>query len=158
MNIRKALEKVQNNEQNLKELSKSNPDYADVRQLVNLAEDLETYTKNKQNIELLSEKISKMEQILSQLDNVAFSEIDNLKSVVENSINAETLTSKLKDELSEAITKVNSRVTNLVGATGSGEVWLKNLDDVDRNTVASPQDNQVLAYDAAIGKWRATNT
>tara|TARA_B100000131_G_scaffold33018_2_gene30611 strand:- start:6776 stop:13372 length:6597 start_codon:yes stop_codon:yes gene_type:complete len=157
MNIRKALEKIQNNEQNLKELSKSSPDYADAKQLVNLAEDLETYTKNKQNIELLSEKISKMEQILSQLDNVAFSEIDNLKSIVENSINAETLTSKLKDELTEAITKVNSRVTNLVGATGSGEVWLKNLDDVDRNTVASPQDNQVLAYDSAIGKWRATN-
>ena len=158
MSIRKALEKVQGFDKNndnsrlYEELSVD-----EVTELIILAENLEKFTKNKKQIVELDSKVSKLEEVFSKLDATTFKELDNLKKVIKTSKTAEVLTAEIKEELTEAIAQVSSRMTTLVGTSGSGEVWLKNLDDVDRNTVAEPQDNQVLAYDSAIGKWRATN-
>ena len=158
MSIRKALEKVQNfsrakvdfNEKSFDQLSVD-----EVHELIKLAENLERYTKNKKQLVELDSKVTKMEEVLQKLDNITFSEIDNLKRLIKNSKSAENLTENLREELTEAIGQVSTRMSTLVGATGSGEVWLKNLDDVDRSSVSSASNGQALVYDSSMGKWKA---
>ena len=158
MSIRKALEKVQNfskakvdfNEKSFDQLSVD-----EVHELIKLAENLERYTKNKKQLVELDSKVTKMEEVLQKLDNITFSEIDNLKRLIKNSKSAENLTENLREELTEAIGQVSTRMSTLVGASGSGEVWLKNLDDVDRSSVSSASNGQALVYDSSMGKWKA---
>jgi hypothetical protein len=43
------------------------------------------------------------------------------------------------------------------GSSGGGAVLLYDLDDVDRSSVKSPNDSQILVYDATLRKWKAAN-
>ena len=43
------------------------------------------------------------------------------------------------------------------GSSGGGEVWLKKLDDVDYQSLKNAADGQVLTFDAASGKWIASD-
>ena len=156
MSIRKALEKVQGFDKNndnsrlYEELSVD-----EVTELIILAENLEKFTKNKKQIVELDSKVSNLEEVFSKLDATTFKELDNLKKVIKTSKTAEVLTAEIKEELTEAIAQVSSRMTTLVGTSGSGEVWLKNLDDVDRSSVSSASNGQALVYDSSTGKWKA---
>ena len=40
--------------------------------------------------------------------------------------------------------------------TGSGEVWLHRLDDVDYNSVKNPSNSQMLVWNSSTSKWRAS--
>lgn len=42
-------------------------------------------------------------------------------------------------------------------SAGSGEVNLRNLDDVDYNSVSSPTNGQVLTYNSTVSKWQANS-
>jgi len=42
-------------------------------------------------------------------------------------------------------------------SAGSGEVNLRNLDDVDYNSVSSPTDGHSLVYNETLGKWQANS-
>lgn len=66
------------------------------------------------------------------------------------------------DQLTEQVDKRISKVAFNVAAagagvshSGSGEVLLHRLDDVDYNTVKSPTDGQVLTWSSSLGKWQA---
>ena len=61
-------------------------------------------------------------------------------------------------ELSKTVdTKLSKIAYNAVTGTsaGSGEVNLRNLDDVDYNSVSSPTNGHVLIYNSTLGKWQA---
>jgi hypothetical protein len=61
-------------------------------------------------------------------------------------------------ELSKTVdTKLSKIAYNAVTGTsaGSGEVNLRNLDDVDYNSVSSPTNGHVLVYNSTLSKWQA---
>jgi hypothetical protein len=61
-------------------------------------------------------------------------------------------------ELSKTVdTKLSKIAYNAVTGTsaGSGEVNLRNLDDVDYNSVSSPANGHVLTYNSTLSKWQA---
>jgi hypothetical protein len=63
------------------------------------------------------------------------------------------------DKLVENVDKRFSRFTYSAATgvkhSGSGEVWLHRLDDVDYNSVKTPTNGQALVWNVAIGKWTA---
>lgn len=63
------------------------------------------------------------------------------------------------DRLVENVDKRFSRFTYSAATgvkhSGSGEVWLHRLDDVDYNSVKTPTNGQALVWNVAIGKWTA---
>ena len=61
-------------------------------------------------------------------------------------------------ELSKTVdTKLSKIAYSAVTGTsaGSGEVNLRNLDDIDYNSVSSPTNGHVLIYNSTLGKWQA---
>ena len=61
-------------------------------------------------------------------------------------------------ELSKTVdTKLSKIAYSAVTGTsaGSGEVNLRNLDDVDYNSVSSPANGHVLTYNSTLSKWQA---
>ena len=64
------------------------------------------------------------------------------------------------DQLTKTVdTKLSKIAYNAAMGTsaGSGEVNLRNLDDVDYNSVSSPTDGHSLVYNGTLGKWQANS-
>jgi len=63
------------------------------------------------------------------------------------------------DEFTENVDKRFSRFAYSAATgikhSGSGEVWLHRLDDVDYQSVKNATDGQSLVWDAALSKWKA---
>lgn len=76
-------------------------------------------------------------------------------------VDLKPLKQELEEDLKNFRDSISAQVTRLAlssrsgGSSGSGEVWLHRLDDVDYNTVKSPSDGQALVYNATKGKWEA---
>jgi hypothetical protein len=71
-------------------------------------------------------------------------------------------TKEIEKKLSSLIENVDKRFSRFaynaatgVKHSGSGEVWLHRLDDVDYNSVKNPTNGQALVWNVAIGKWTA---
>ncbi len=69
---------------------------------------------------------------------------------------------KLEKKLEQFTQDIDRRVSKIAfnaatggGSSGSGEVLLHRLDDVDYNTVKAPSDGQALVWSASLGKWQA---
>ena len=64
------------------------------------------------------------------------------------------------DQLTKTVDTKLSKIayTAAMGTSaGSGEVNLRNLDDVDYNSVSSPTDGHSLVYNGTLGKWQANS-
>ncbi len=59
------------------------------------------------------------------------------------------------EQLSQKISSQTSRLAMVGGGSGSGEVLLRRLDDVDYNSTLTPTDGQALVWNATLGKWQA---
>jgi len=76
-------------------------------------------------------------------------------------IDTDAIKKSIEDDLKNFRDQISAQVTRLAMAggvakhSGSGEVWLHRLDDVDYNTVKSPSNGQALVYNTTKGKWEA---
>jgi hypothetical protein len=62
---------------------------------------------------------------------------------------------KLIENVDKRFSRFSYSAATGVKHTGSGEVWLHRLDDVDYNSVKNPSDGQALVWNATIKKWVA---
>lgn len=71
---------------------------------------------------------------------------------------------KLEKKFDDLIENVDKRFSRFsysaatgVKHSGSGEVWLHRLDDVDYNSVKNPSNGQSLVWDSSVSKWKASS-
>lgn len=62
---------------------------------------------------------------------------------------------KLSNNIDVRISRIATTAALSGTISGSGEVNLYALDDVDRNSVSSPTDGHSLVYKSSLGKWQA---
>lgn len=73
------------------------------------------------------------------------------------------LEEKFQEMYDDFVQKISAQITRMAlsrgggftNDSGSGEVWLKFLDDVDVNSVSAPLHGQVLVWNSTLGKWQA---
>lgn len=76
-------------------------------------------------------------------------------------VDTESIRKSIEDNYQSFRDQIRQQVTRLAtsgggGSSGSGEVWLHRLDDVDYNSVKSPSDGEVLTYNSNTGVWYAS--
>jgi len=76
-------------------------------------------------------------------------------------VDTESIRKSIEDNYQSFRDQIRQQVTRLAtsgggGSSGSGEVWLHRLDDVDYNSVKTPSDGEVLTYNSNTGVWYAS--
>ena len=77
-------------------------------------------------------------------------------------VDTESIRKSLEDNYQSFRDQIRQQVTRLAtsgggGSSGSGEVWLHRLDDVDYTSVKTPSDGEVLTYNSNTGVWYASS-
>jgi len=76
-------------------------------------------------------------------------------------VDTESIRKSIEDNYESFRDQIRQQVTRLAtsgggGSSGSGEVWLHRLDDVDYTSVKTPSDGEVLTYNSNTGVWYAS--
>ena len=77
-------------------------------------------------------------------------------------VDTESIRKSIEDNYESFRDQIRQQVTRLAtsgggGSSGSGEVWLHRLDDVDYTSVKTPSGGEVLTYNSNTGVWYASS-